>query len=48
MREGREWTYQTDLYGAAAIAHLLIFGSYMDVKKSANGKWELSGGSIRR
>ncbi|KAK4311893.1 hypothetical protein Pmani_016640 [Petrolisthes manimaculis] len=48
MREGKEWTYQTDLFGAAAIAHLLIFGSYMEVKKSANGKWELSGVSIRR
>ncbi|XP_047474733.1 uncharacterized protein LOC125029042 [Penaeus chinensis] len=48
MREGKPWTYQTDLYGAAAIAFCLLFGSYMDVKKSMNGQWELKGVTLKR
>lgn len=48
MREGKPWTYQPDLYGAAAVAFCLLFGSYMDVKKSMSGQWELKGVTLKR
>lgn len=41
MRNGRPWTYQTDLYGAAAIAYCFLYGSYMDVKEF-NGVWGIT------
>lgn len=43
MRDGRPWTYQTDYFGAAAIAHLFLFGTYMDLKKTNSGKWNIVG-----
>ncbi|MPC18470.1 Mitotic checkpoint serine/threonine-protein kinase BUB1 [Portunus trituberculatus] len=43
MKDGQPWTYQTDYYGAAAIAHLFLFGTYMDLKKTASGKWSITG-----
>ncbi|XP_063883652.1 uncharacterized protein LOC135112755 [Scylla paramamosain] len=43
MRDGRPWTYQTDYFGAAAIAHLFLFGTYMDLKKTKSGKWDIMG-----
>lgn len=30
MREMRPWTYQVDYHGLAAIAHLLLFGKYIE------------------
>lgn len=48
MREGKPWTYETDYYGVAAIAYCFLFGSYMDVKKNSNGKWELKQGTMKR
>ncbi|XP_042240618.1 mitotic checkpoint serine/threonine-protein kinase BUB1-like [Homarus americanus] len=48
MRDGLPWTYQTDLYGAAAIAHCFLFGTYMDVHKKSNGQWDLKGVTIKR
>jgi hypothetical protein len=33
MMENRPWTYQTDLFGVAGTAHVLLMGKYMDVKK---------------
>ncbi|XP_071550676.1 mitotic checkpoint serine/threonine-protein kinase BUB1-like [Panulirus ornatus] len=48
MRDGQPWTYQTDLYGAAAIAYCCLFGSYMDVKKTIDGKWEIKGATFQR
>nr|XP_053649275.1 uncharacterized protein LOC128700239 [Cherax quadricarinatus] len=47
MREGAPWTYQTDLYGAAALAHLFLFGTYMEVEKN-RGKWNIKGVTFRR
>ncbi|CAL4097009.1 unnamed protein product, partial [Meganyctiphanes norvegica] len=43
MRDGREWTYQTDLYGVAAIAHCLLWGTYMNVTKDGRGNWNIKG-----
>ncbi|KAL7647717.1 UNVERIFIED_CONTAM: hypothetical protein RMT77_001326 [Armadillidium vulgare] len=47
MKENRPWTYQTDLYGLAAIAHCLIWGSYMNVKKES-GVWKVCGVNYQR
>lgn len=43
MRDDREWTYQTDLYGVAAIAHCLLWSTYMNVVKDGRGKWNIKG-----
>lgn len=48
MKEGRPWTYQTDLYGVASTVHVMLFGKYMDPQKKANGReWQISR-TIRR
>jgi len=41
MREDRPWTYQTDLYGAAAIAHVMLWGTYLNVHKDFTGRWNV-------
>jgi checkpoint serine/threonine-protein kinase len=33
MREGRPWTWQADAYGAAATAHCLLQGRYLEVER---------------
>lgn len=33
MLENRPWTYQTDLFGLAGSAHVMLFGKYMEVEK---------------
>jgi checkpoint serine/threonine-protein kinase len=33
MREAKPWTYQTDLFGVAGSAHVMLFGKYMEVEK---------------
>lgn len=33
MQEGKPWTFQTDLFGIAGTAHVLLFGKYMEVEK---------------
>lgn len=41
MKDGREWTYQTDIFCIAATIHVLLFDKYMKVQKS--GKvWAIS------
>ncbi|KAF2362561.1 Protein kinase domain [Trinorchestia longiramus] len=47
MKDGRPWTYQGDLYGAAATAHTLLWGSYMNVCKK-DGRWGLQGVHFKR
>lgn len=42
MLEGKTWTYQVDYYGIASIAHSLLYGSYMNMKKSG-GKYRPEG-----
>lgn len=40
MLEGREWSYQTDLFCVAGTIHVMLFGEYMQLNK--NGKtWEI-------
>ena len=33
MREGAPWVWQADTYGAAACAHVLLYGRYMEVER---------------
>uniref|UniRef100_A0A1B6KB65 Protein kinase domain-containing protein n=1 Tax=Graphocephala atropunctata TaxID=36148 RepID=A0A1B6KB65_9HEMI len=40
MKDGRSWTYQTDLYGLAGSIHCVLFYDYMKVVKRDN-KWQL-------
>lgn len=40
MLENKPWTYQTDLFGLAGTAHVMIFGKYMQVEKKI-GKWDI-------
>ncbi|GAO49883.1 hypothetical protein G7K_4020-t1 [Saitoella complicata NRRL Y-17804] len=37
MREARPWTYQVDYHGVAAIAHSLLFGSYIETMAESVG-----------
>lgn len=41
MMEKKPWTYQTDLFGLAGTVHVMLFGSYMEVKKKAIG-WNIT------
>lgn len=45
MLSEREWTFQTDLFGVAASAYLLLFGEYMKLRPPARGsRWTLPPG----
>lgn len=33
MKDGREWTYQTDIFCIAATIHVLLFDKYMEVRQ---------------
>lgn len=41
MLENKPWTYQTDLFGLAGTAHVMLFGKYMQVEKKI-GKWDIT------
>lgn len=41
MLDNKPWTYQTDLFGIAGTAHVLLFGKYMKVYKKL-GRWEIT------
>jgi len=38
MTEGRPWTYQVDYYGAASVAHMLLWNTYLSPAKRG-GEW---------
>lgn len=40
MLENKPWTYQTDLFGLAGTAHVLLFGQYMEVEKKIS-QWTI-------
>ncbi|SPO31513.1 related to spindle assembly checkpoint protein [Ustilago trichophora] len=46
MRNGEPFTFETDWFGIAAVAHCLLFGRYMETKKEGN-KWKV-GASMKR
>ncbi|XP_064483953.1 mitotic checkpoint serine/threonine-protein kinase BUB1 beta-like [Ornithodoros turicata] len=41
MKDGRPWTYQTDWYGFLGCVHTLLFGTYMETQKKADGTWDI-------
>lgn len=41
MQNKEPWNYHTDLYGIAGTMHVVLFGSYMKIRKNKEGKWEL-------
>lgn len=40
MKEKKPWTYQTDLFGVAGTAFVMLFGKYMEVVKKVHN-WEV-------
>ena len=38
MREGRPWSHQPDYFGLACIAHVLLFGKYLETTTSVDEK----------
>lgn len=41
MLDKKPWTYQTDLFGIAGTAHVMLFGKYMEVSKRLN-EWKIN------
>lgn len=41
MLDGRPWNYHTDLFCVAATAHVLLFDSYIKMRKH-NGMWSIT------
>ncbi len=41
MRNGQSFTYETDWFGVAAVAHCLLFGRYMETTQQEGGKWKV-------
>lgn len=39
MRDGRQWTFQTDWFGLLGCLHVLLFGDYMEVEKRSDNTW---------
>lgn len=48
MRRGQPWTYQVDYFGIASIAHVLLFGKYIETTQDATGKQQLAHSSLKR
>lgn len=41
MRDGRPWSYHTDLFCIAATAHTLLFDKYIELQKK-DGNWSIT------
>ncbi|XP_039253651.2 uncharacterized protein LOC120330794 isoform X1 [Styela clava] len=41
MQNKEPWNYHIDLYGIAGSLHVVLFGSYMKIRKNQDGKWEI-------
>lgn len=39
MRNNKGWGTDVDTYGLCASAHVLLYGSYMDIDQDAKGRW---------
>lgn len=50
MREGREWSFETDYFGLASVAYCLLFGKYISTEavEDVNGKTWRIGQSLKR
>ena len=47
MREDRPWMEDIDTFGVCATAHIMLWGTHMDLVRDVKGKWR-QGKSIRR
>lgn len=41
MREGRDWSFETDYFGLASIAYCLLFGKYIGTDKTSDGRHKI-------
>jgi checkpoint serine/threonine-protein kinase len=41
MRDKRNWTFQTDLFGVCGTVFVIVFGKYMEVEKKL-GRWQIT------
>ena len=39
MRTQRPWSYDIDTYGILGSAHVLLYGTHMEIRKGRDGKW---------
>ena len=42
MRSGQSWSYDVDTYGICCCAHVLLFGTHMDIKRGRDKRWRQS------
>ena len=47
MRNGQSWSYDADTYGILCCAHVLLYGTHLQIKKGKNNRWKLSS-SLKR
>lgn len=40
MLEGRQWSYQTDIFCVAGTVHVMLFGDYMQMLKNC-GRYDI-------
>jgi checkpoint serine/threonine-protein kinase len=40
MRAGRSWSFDVDTYGILCSAHILLFGTHMQIEKSGDNQWQ--------
>jgi checkpoint serine/threonine-protein kinase len=39
MRSNLPWSYDTDTYGILTVAHILLYGSHMEIIMDQDGRW---------
>ena len=40
MRVGKSWSFDVDTYGLLCSAHVLLYGTHMDITKGEDGQWQ--------
>jgi checkpoint serine/threonine-protein kinase len=51
MREGREWSYETDYFGLASICYCMLFGKYIATEVTTTpegGRWQKIDAPLKR
>jgi len=51
MREGREWSYETDYFGLASICYCMLFGKYIGTEETSGpdgGRWHKINTPLKR
>ena len=47
MRGGHSWSYDADTYGILCCAHVLLYGTHLEIKRGRDNRWKLSN-SLKR